>query len=607
MHGAEELTLPSERIHSMANVFYVPQYQALSSSGAPLAGAKLYFFDDGTTTAAAVYSSAARTTALANPVVADSLGRFPQIYPNPTKTYRVRLTNSADVQQWQEDGVSLQFFMRTDAEIAAAVVPKNYAYEPGDVRRYGADVSGATDSTQAFQMATDTKHAVLIPKGIFLVTGNHPNGKPGIHTSGQTIWIGRGKETIIRSDKRVLTVMNGSGSRVENLYMENITPPWIIKRDPSNWTTLPVPKKSNDDGYQPTDNDYDIWNTLTDEQKTQGTGQTNAGIGPDIYFEGAASNIEVSHIFGRFVSIQIFGATHSYVHDCNFRGGKFLGGITFWNQDREVGQFNRAINNHVSYASNSGIVYSNNTDGLIMGNTVELVGESGMKTMQQAPGQGPAQNFNMSIVCNKTNRCFFDGLDCASNYPLTDGANTSHLIADNETYGNHGTGMNVDGRLNLVIGNKAWDCDKNGIWGVPAETSIIGNHCINTGRENPSGFAQIQVAGPDGRNLVTGNRIQFGAGTGTNGFGIHSTGFNTITNNYISGQDISSGPFDFLAGNTSNNTTQNTVQVGAAPADPAKLKTGDLFFWANQSTGELFAQMKMTDGSVRGGRIATLT
>ena len=121
----------------MAQVFYASAFQALSSAGAPLAGAKLFFFKTGTTTAAAVYADAARTSTLPNPVIANAQGRFPQIYPNPDQIYRVRLTDSADVQQWQEDPVSLQLFIRTDAEIAAGVVPANFAWPAYESRRYG--------------------------------------------------------------------------------------------------------------------------------------------------------------------------------------------------------------------------------------------------------------------------------------------------------------------------------------------------------------------------------------------------------------------------------------------------------------------------------------
>ena len=37
-----------------------------------------------------------------------------------------------------------------ESERAAAVIPANLQFAPGDVRRYGADPSGRSDSTQAF-------------------------------------------------------------------------------------------------------------------------------------------------------------------------------------------------------------------------------------------------------------------------------------------------------------------------------------------------------------------------------------------------------------------------------------------------------------------------
>lgn len=44
-------------------------------------------------------------------------------------------------------------YPRTAAEIAAGVTPVDYSYEPGDVRRYGADITGSNDSGTAIQNA----------------------------------------------------------------------------------------------------------------------------------------------------------------------------------------------------------------------------------------------------------------------------------------------------------------------------------------------------------------------------------------------------------------------------------------------------------------------
>jgi hypothetical protein len=52
---------------------------------------------------------------------------------------------------------------RTDAEVAAGVTPVNYAYVPGDIRRYGAVGDGTSLCTQAIQDAIDSGHEVIIP------------------------------------------------------------------------------------------------------------------------------------------------------------------------------------------------------------------------------------------------------------------------------------------------------------------------------------------------------------------------------------------------------------------------------------------------------------
>ena len=47
-------------------------------------------------------------------------------------------------------------YTRTAAEITAGVTPTNLAYQQGDVRRYGADPTGTTDSTAALRTAPRT-------------------------------------------------------------------------------------------------------------------------------------------------------------------------------------------------------------------------------------------------------------------------------------------------------------------------------------------------------------------------------------------------------------------------------------------------------------------
>lgn len=64
---------------------------------------------------------------------------------------------------------------RTVAEISAGVTPVNYAYPPGDVRRYGATGDGVTDDTAAIQNAINAVGVagrIFFPIGTFLCAGS---------------------------------------------------------------------------------------------------------------------------------------------------------------------------------------------------------------------------------------------------------------------------------------------------------------------------------------------------------------------------------------------------------------------------------------------------
>lgn len=88
----------------MARLFNLALDMALSSSGAPISGAKLNFYQTGTSTPANTYSDNALSSANANPVVADSAGRFGDIYLQPIK-YKVVFTDADDVTIVSQDPV----------------------------------------------------------------------------------------------------------------------------------------------------------------------------------------------------------------------------------------------------------------------------------------------------------------------------------------------------------------------------------------------------------------------------------------------------------------------------------------------------------------------
>lgn len=84
--------------------FIIPNQFEIDANGAPLSGAKLYFYASGTSTPKDTYSDVALTTANSNPVVADSAGRFGDIFMSGA--YKVILKTSLDVEVWTADPVS---------------------------------------------------------------------------------------------------------------------------------------------------------------------------------------------------------------------------------------------------------------------------------------------------------------------------------------------------------------------------------------------------------------------------------------------------------------------------------------------------------------------
>lgn len=160
-----------------ASLVVLPQQLVVDVNGEPRSGAKLYTYVSGTTTPLTSYTTPAVSVAHANPVIAVSTGLFPAIYFPPTVTsYKLVLTDSADVAIWTEDNIpaaSVDGIEQTAEETAAGVTAVNLDYAVGDALRYGAVCDGVTDTTTAIQDAIDVASAIggtaLIPTGTCLV------------------------------------------------------------------------------------------------------------------------------------------------------------------------------------------------------------------------------------------------------------------------------------------------------------------------------------------------------------------------------------------------------------------------------------------------------
>jgi hypothetical protein len=372
-----------------------------------------------------------------------------------------------------------RIYEQSELEARANVTPFNYAYPWGDVRRYGAvDPSGVVSSSEAFQRATNTGHVVSIPAGRFRVSG--------ITHTGRVVWRGEGRNSILMADKRVLTVVNGTDSIIDNLYLENITAPWIITRNPDNWdadirSTL---RRSNDDGYQPTINDHEIWPKLRDDQKEQ--------IGPSLWFHGNASHIEISRIFGRFVTLEIYDGVNCTFRDIDIRGGGgLLGSIVFWNHNGQVGRNNRIINVITRFSSNGAVTLSRNHDG-ILDNVITLdCGESGVKFWKGDYAGKDVRCYNMTLSNIKSSRCYYDGADLFGDDPPSPKMPQSHQIANLEVTNCGGTGINLDGALHQITGVKISHCQRFGWWGFHRDCLISDVECSGNNKANDINFPEV--------------------------------------------------------------------------------------------------------------------
>lgn len=413
------------------------------------------------------------------------------------------------------------------------------------VKDFGAKGDGITDDTAAVQAATNSGRAVYFPGGTYRVAG--------VSYTGRVNWYSKGDATIM-SDVEVLAVTNGSYSKIKDIRFVNITAPWIIRRNKLTWALEFGPAQSNEEGYQPTVSDLDIWSTLTPAQQGQ-------DIGPKLTFAGNASGIEVSGLTGEFLSILIYDAQYSSVHDCNFRAGKnFAGGIVFWNINGQIGYSNSAVDNVIRYPSFCGVTAARNYDGVMSRNRVDGGGESGIKTYQNETGGVDARCYRMQVQDNNVTFMFYDSLDLASDFPLTGTKDSRHTVTGNNCFGSRQTGLHIDGLLCMISGNNLRGHFQDGIKAFVNNSMIAGNMVSDNNRRlTAAGVHHITIEG--GGNSISGNRIRT---AGAPGAPIYAIG-----NNYASSNLSPDGAFFWgnvgsitasLVGNADMlETMQNTV------------------------------------------------
>lgn len=167
-----------------------PILQFFDNSGNVLSSGKLFVYEPGTTTKKTTYTDENLSVPNANPIILDSAGRC-VIFLTDGAEYKFVLAPSTDTDPpaapiktidevksptaLTQATIGAAFYPRTAAEIAAGVTPTNYAYEPGNVKRYGAVGDGVANDRTAIVNAIAVAVAlgggqVFFPEGTYLIT-----------------------------------------------------------------------------------------------------------------------------------------------------------------------------------------------------------------------------------------------------------------------------------------------------------------------------------------------------------------------------------------------------------------------------------------------------
>lgn len=184
----------------MAQRFTVPNVQLVNDDASSVAaGWKLNFYATGTSTRKDTFSDSALTTANANPVVADSAGRFGSIFLE-SGTYKVVLTDDADVVKWTADpvegavGTSGSVSSQTaDFTVTSSDSTKTFAVDATSGAVTASLLAAATAGDgfeNTFKKTDSSANAVTID----------PNGSETIDDAASFVISGQYEAVTIRSD-----------------------------------------------------------------------------------------------------------------------------------------------------------------------------------------------------------------------------------------------------------------------------------------------------------------------------------------------------------------------------------------------------------------------
>lgn len=212
----------------MAGRFVMPYSFWVNGDSVIEPGAQLNFYITGTNTRKNTYSDPSLTVPYLNPnpVVADADGRFPSIFLQ-SGDYKVILQTDTGIQLWTADPVNggaspsafgTELIEASDAAEAREILELEWAVS---VTQFGADPTGASDSTTAFQDAVDSGAAIVfIPAGAYKITS--------INITNPIRIIGAGGDYARTGDSATRITSGSSTSNIirinsDNVYLDGFT------------------------------------------------------------------------------------------------------------------------------------------------------------------------------------------------------------------------------------------------------------------------------------------------------------------------------------------------------------------------------------------------
>jgi hypothetical protein len=228
----------------MAILTPTPKFSAITATGTPLVGGKLYSYAAGTSTPIATYTDSYGTTANSNPVILDARGEA-NVWLLDTAAYKLALYDADNNLIWTVDnvngdtglsgptGASLIGFIQAGTNAVATNVQQKLRQQVSvfDFMTAAqiADVQAGTcliDVTQAVQNAIDAKIGpVYFPEGAYRLTSPIVLGVNAPSIYGTGAWYGAtSTSTFSAASKSVLYLDHGSeGIIVKNTISSGIT------------------------------------------------------------------------------------------------------------------------------------------------------------------------------------------------------------------------------------------------------------------------------------------------------------------------------------------------------------------------------------------------